>query len=111
VVERFGRLDICVANAGGFPAKRSSRNHIDDWRAAAELNVMSTVYLNHGSAVGDATAALGRFIAITPAANDQPVRTRRRAGVTHRTRFVITDVSAAAARGVQIDEIRLYAAV
>src|ERR1017187_430662 len=42
----------------------------DDWRAAAELNVMSTVYLNHGSAVGDATAALGRFIAITPAAND-----------------------------------------
>ena len=44
VGKRFSRLDICVANAGGPPAKTFAETTIDDWRAATDLNLMSTVY-------------------------------------------------------------------
>ena len=43
--ERFGRVDICVANAGGPPSKSFAETTVEDWHAAANLNLMSTVYL------------------------------------------------------------------
>ena len=35
---------ICVANAGGPPSKSFAETTIEDWNAAAQLNLMSTVY-------------------------------------------------------------------
>jgi len=44
-VSEYGRIDICVANAGGPPSKTFAETTAADWRAAAELNLMSTVFL------------------------------------------------------------------
>jgi 3-oxoacyl-[acyl-carrier protein] reductase len=73
VVERFGRLDICVANAGGPPAKSFAETTIEDWRAAADLNLMSTVYLAKETLPLMQRQQWGRFIAITSVAVKQPV--------------------------------------
>ena len=43
-VERFGRVDICVTNAGGPPAKLFSDTTMEDWRSAVNLNLMSTLH-------------------------------------------------------------------
>src|SRR5450755_82636 len=42
---KFGRIDICVTNAGGPPARKFEDTSIDDWRAAVDLNFVSTVLL------------------------------------------------------------------
>ena len=44
-LREFGRLDICVANSGGPPSKSFAETTLEDWHAAAQLNLMSTVYL------------------------------------------------------------------
>jgi 3-oxoacyl-[acyl-carrier protein] reductase len=45
-VERFGRLDILVCNAGGPPPGGFSRHHDDEaWREAFDLNLLSAVRL------------------------------------------------------------------
>jgi 3-oxoacyl-[acyl-carrier protein] reductase len=73
VMERYGRLDICVANAGGPPAKSFAETTIEDWRAAADLNLMSTVYLAKETLPAMQQRQWGRFIAITSVAVKQPV--------------------------------------
>src|SRR5271166_3158965 len=40
----FGRIDICVTNAGGPPAKRFEDASLDDWRSAVDLNFFSTLH-------------------------------------------------------------------
>lgn len=73
VVERFGRLDICVANAGGPPSKSFAETSIEDWRAAADLNLMSTIYFAKEALPEMQRRRWGRFIAITSVAVKQPV--------------------------------------
>jgi len=73
VIERFGHLDICVANAGGPPAKSFAETTIEDWRAAAELNLMSTVCFAKETLPAMQRQRWGRFIAITSVAVKQPV--------------------------------------
>lgn len=73
VAERFGRLDICVANAGGPPAKSFAETTLEDWQAAASLNLMSTVYFAKETLPVMQRQRWGRFIAITSAAVKQPV--------------------------------------
>jgi 3-oxoacyl-[acyl-carrier protein] reductase len=69
----FGRLDICVANAGGPPSKSFAETSVDDWHAAAELNLMSTVYLAKEALPLMQERRWGRFIAITSMTVKQPV--------------------------------------
>ncbi|HLY20262.1 MAG TPA: SDR family oxidoreductase [Bryobacteraceae bacterium] len=73
VIQRFGRLDICVANAGGPPAKSFAETSIEDWKAAADLNLMSTVYLAKETLPAMQRLHWGRFIAITSVSVKQPV--------------------------------------
>jgi len=70
---QFGRLDICVANAGGPPSKSFAETSGDDWRAAVELNLMSTVYLAKEALPLMQQRRWGRFIAITSVTVKQPV--------------------------------------
>jgi len=69
----FGRVDICVANAGGPPSKSFAETTIEDWQRASELNFMSTVYFAKEVLPIMQQARWGRFIAITSLTVKQPV--------------------------------------
>src|SRR5260370_8870107 len=45
VAKRFGRIDVCVANAGGPPAKNFLSISTEEWRKAVDLNFLSVVHL------------------------------------------------------------------
>src|SRR5579883_1794288 len=70
---RFGRVDICVANAGGPPSKSFAETTIEDWESAARLNLMSTVYFAKEALPLMQERRWGRFIAITSVTVKQPV--------------------------------------
>src|SRR5579872_6890654 len=70
---RFGRIDVCVANAGGPPSKSFAETSIQDWDAAARLNLMSTVYFAKETLPLMQERRWGRFIAITSVTVKQPV--------------------------------------
>ena len=69
----FGRLDICVANAGGPPSKSFADTTVEDWHTAAELNLMSTVSLAKETLPLMQQRRWGRFIAITSVTVKQPL--------------------------------------
>jgi 3-oxoacyl-[acyl-carrier protein] reductase len=73
VVRKFGRVDICVANAGGPPAKKFAETSAQDWRAAVDLNFMSTMYLAQAVLPHMQERGWGRFITISSIAVLQPV--------------------------------------
>jgi len=72
-VERFGRVDICVANAGGPPSKPFAATTREDWERAVNLNLMSTVTFAREVLPLMQKQKWGRFIAITSMAVKQPV--------------------------------------
>jgi 3-oxoacyl-[acyl-carrier protein] reductase len=69
----FGRLDICVANAGGPPSKSFAETTLEDWHTAANLNLMSTVYFARETLPLMQERRWGRFIAITSVSVKQPI--------------------------------------
>ena len=73
VAQRFGRIDICVTNAGGPPAKRFAETSVEDWRAAVDLNFMSTLYLARAVLPHMQARRWGRLIAMTSMAVLQPI--------------------------------------
>jgi 3-oxoacyl-[acyl-carrier protein] reductase len=73
IAAHFGRVDICVANAGGPPSKSFADTTVDDWHTAAELNLMSTVYLAKETLPLMQQRRWGRFIAITSVTVKQPL--------------------------------------
>jgi 3-oxoacyl-[acyl-carrier protein] reductase len=73
VEERFGRLDICVTNSGGPPSKMFVDTRPEDWRAAVELLLMSTVFFAKEALPRMQKKKWGRFITITSSAAKQPV--------------------------------------
>src|ERR1039457_6739131 len=72
-LREYGRLDICVANSGGPPSKSIEETTVEDWHAAAQLNLMSTVYLAKETLPVMQQQRWGRFIAITSISVKQPV--------------------------------------
>jgi 3-oxoacyl-[acyl-carrier protein] reductase len=72
-IEHFGRVDICVANAGGPPAKPFSETTVEDWQAGVNLNLMSTLYFAREVLPLMQKQKWGRFIAITSTAVKQPI--------------------------------------
>ncbi len=73
VMSKFGRIDICVTNAGGPPAKPFDQTSVDDWRAAVDLNFMSTIHFARAVLPGMKERRWGRLIAISSVAVLQPV--------------------------------------
>lgn len=71
--ERFGRIDICIANAGGPPSKFFAETTIEDWRTAAELNLISTVSFARETLPHMQRRRWGRFLAVTSVTVKQPV--------------------------------------
>jgi 3-oxoacyl-[acyl-carrier protein] reductase len=70
---KFGRIDICVTNAGGPPAKRFEDTSAGDWRSAVDLNFMSTLHFARAVLPVMKEQRWGRLIAISSVAVLQPV--------------------------------------
>jgi 3-oxoacyl-[acyl-carrier protein] reductase len=73
VVKRFGRVDVCVANAGGPPAKNFLSISPDEWRKAVDLNFLSVVHLAKAVIPYMQRHRWGRIITITSVTVKQPV--------------------------------------
>jgi 3-oxoacyl-[acyl-carrier protein] reductase len=73
VRKTFGSIDICVANAGGPPSKAFAETSPADWRAAVDLNLMSTVTFAREVLPGMCERRWGRFLAITSVSVKQPL--------------------------------------
>lgn len=72
-VSRFGGLEILVANAGGPPAGKLEDFTVADYRAAIELNLLSTVNLCREAVPHMKERGWGRIISITSIAAKQPL--------------------------------------
>ena len=73
VAEKFGRIDICVANAGGPPPKNFLSISIDEWRRAVDLSFLSVVAFARGVLPHMQRNHWGRIITITSITTKQPV--------------------------------------
>jgi 3-oxoacyl-[acyl-carrier protein] reductase len=73
VEKKYGRIDICVTNAGGPPAKKFLDITIEEWRAAVELTLMSSVYFAREVLPRMQRNRWGRLITITSVSVKQPI--------------------------------------
>jgi 3-oxoacyl-[acyl-carrier protein] reductase len=71
--KKFGRVDICVTNAGGPPAKKFLDITVDEWRTAVDLTLMSAVYFAREVLPRMQRNKWGRFITITSVSVKQPI--------------------------------------
>jgi 3-oxoacyl-[acyl-carrier protein] reductase len=71
-LERFGRVDIGIANCGGPPSKKFAETTVEDWRRAFDLNFMSTLYLAQELLPLMQRQRWGRFLTITSLTVKQP---------------------------------------
>jgi 3-oxoacyl-[acyl-carrier protein] reductase len=71
--QRFGRVDICVTNAGGPPAKPFSETTVEDWQSGVNLNLMSTLYFVREVLPLMQKRKWGRIITITSSSVKQPI--------------------------------------
>jgi len=73
VVKQFGRIDVCVTNAGGPPAKNFLSISTEEWRKAIDMNLLSVVYLARTVLPHMQRHRWGRIITITSVSVKQPV--------------------------------------
>lgn len=73
VVNRFGRVDICITNAGGPPAKGFLATTTAEWRKAIDQNLMSTIYFAREVIPHMQKNRWGRIVTITSITTKQPV--------------------------------------
>jgi 3-oxoacyl-[acyl-carrier protein] reductase len=70
--ERFGRVDICVTNAGGPPSRRFEQTAGADWQAAFDLTFMSTLHFARAVLPHMQARRWGRLLAITSVTAREP---------------------------------------
>jgi 3-oxoacyl-[acyl-carrier protein] reductase len=73
VDQKFGRIDICVTNAGGPPAKKFADISLDEWRAAVDLTLLSNVFFAREVLPIMKRNRWGRLITITSISVKQPI--------------------------------------
>ena len=106
-LERAGRVDICVTNAGGPPATTFDNTDIEMFRQAFELNALSAIRLVKLVLPGMRERKWGRIINVTSISVKQPVdglllSNTTRAGLTGWAKTVSSEV---AADGVTINNV------
>lgn len=72
-LERFGRIDVLVTNAGGPPTGRFESLSRDDWDAATRLTLNSVLELTRAVLPGMKERRWGRILNVTSIAVKQPV--------------------------------------
>jgi len=107
VEARFGRIDICVTNSGGPPSKSFRDTHPDEWRAAVDQLLMSTIFFAKETLPRMQKNKWGRLITITSSAVKQPVdglllSNSVRAAVTGLARTLANDY---AAHGITVNNV------
>ena len=73
VAAKFGRVEVCVTNAGGPPAKNFLSLTPEEWRKAVELNFLSVVSFARAAIPYMQKNQWGRFITITSVSVKQPI--------------------------------------
>ena len=106
-IERAGRVDICVTNAGGPPATVFDNTDIEMFRDAFELNALSAIRLAKLVLPGMRERKWGRIVNVTSISVKQPVdglllSNTVRAGLTAWAKTVSNEV---AADGVTINNV------
>jgi 3-oxoacyl-[acyl-carrier protein] reductase len=106
-LERAGRVDICVTNAGGPPATIFDNTDIEMFRDAFELNALSAIRLAKLVLPGMRERKWGRIVNVTSISVKQPVEglllsNTVRAGLTSWAKTVSNEV---AADGVTINNV------
>ncbi len=72
-IERFGSLDVLVANSGGPPAGTFESLGEDQWQSALDSTLFSTTRLVRAALPGMKSAGWGRIIVITSTTVRQPI--------------------------------------
>ncbi len=106
-LERAGRIDVCVTNAGGPPATTFADTDMDMFRHAFELNALSAIRFARLVLPGMRERKWGRIINITSISVKQPVdglllSNTVRAGLTGWAKTVSNEV---AAEGVTVNNV------
>jgi 3-oxoacyl-[acyl-carrier protein] reductase len=106
-LERFGRIDILVTNAGGPPAGSFDSLSAQDWEAATRLTLTSVLELTRAVLPGMRERRWGRILNITSIAVKQPVKNLMlsnslRAAVTGFARTLADEV---AAEGITVNNL------
>lgn len=71
--QRFGRIDVCVPNAGGPPAKPFLETTMEDWERAWLLNLRSAIIFCQAVLPGMQQQQWGRIVTLTSYTVKQPV--------------------------------------
>lgn len=106
-VERAGRIDVCVTNAGGPPAKTFAETDLGLFRHAFELNALSAIRFAKLTLPGMLERKWGRIINITSVSAKQPIdglllSNTVRAGLTGWAKTLSNEVAAA---GVTVNNV------
>jgi 3-oxoacyl-[acyl-carrier protein] reductase len=101
-LERFGRLDVLVANTGGPPAGTFETLRPTDWDHATSLLLRSTVELAAGAVPSMKSRGWGRILAVTSVAVKQPVDNLM---LSNSLRAAVTGFAATLSREVAKDGI------
>jgi len=72
-LDRFGRVDVLVNNAGGPPAGPFESHPLEAWRTAVRLNLESALELTRAVLPGMKERGWGRIVNITSVAVKEPV--------------------------------------
>jgi len=107
VEARFGSVDICVTNSGGPPSNLFENTQPEDWRAAIDQLLMSTVNFAREVLPRMQKNRWGRLITITSSAVKQPVdglllSNSIRAAVTGLARTLANEYAAA---GITVNNV------
>jgi len=107
VTNALGGIDILITNAGGPKAGLAVDFTVEDYRAAVELNLMSTINLCYAALPSMKKNRWGRIVAITSVAARQPIgnlilSNTARAGVLGFTKSLSAQV---AAEGITVNAV------